>query len=678
MNNNLKPSEKICSPFMCYCQKVIPLAFDESMSYYEQLCNLVYYLKNTVIPAVNNNADALTEVQEAFKQLERYVDDYFKNLDIQTEINNKLDEMAESGQLSNIIAQYLQVTSIIAFNNINEMKNADNLVNGSFTETYGFYNQNDGGGAKYKVRTITNNDTIDEITIIALKDDTLIAELIYNDINIKQFGAKGDGVTDDTEKIKYAISKNKNIYFPYGIYLTSDSLIIDSDNIKITSDNAIIKPTNENINCFNINGNYIIIDNLNIDGKSIYGYNVNGSHNIIKNLKISNINHSAIMNIGNYETIENVTAINCGWDCVSNYGNSSYNTINNCKAIETKRHGFSTDPNTHHISFINCYCENIGNPELNEPHSCYHFEYSNYGVVQNCKVLFNLNHLNNQTKSNQAFTAIRVYESDNVLIDNINILFDSNYNPLDVTRFITIENSDNFKLINSTLINNSNNSLTGYSYTTSKIDLINNYIKDMEFNEQDSYSGFIKNMINCYVDNTYRTSFFKYNYLCEDSKYLNCHFIGNNGLLYFFNGRFVNTLFENCIFENGQDSIILYNNTSNANLKSINTKIYNCEFANLTRMINIFNVENNTIEIMNCLFKGTCNTVFQGYYNSAIIKNCKKLNLTYTNLKSEFLYVTIYDDLSTNYDYQCFATNNSNERFKIIINEDGNVIATRI
>ena len=96
MNNNLKPSEKICSPFMYYCQKVIPLAFDESMSYYEQLCNLVYYLKNTVMPAVNNNADALTEVQNAYKQLEKYVDDYFKNLDVQTEINNKLDEMAQS------------------------------------------------------------------------------------------------------------------------------------------------------------------------------------------------------------------------------------------------------------------------------------------------------------------------------------------------------------------------------------------------------------------------------------------------------------------------------------------------------------------------------------------------------------------------------------------------------
>ena len=30
--------------FTNYIYKAIPLAFDESMSYYEQLCNLVYYL----------------------------------------------------------------------------------------------------------------------------------------------------------------------------------------------------------------------------------------------------------------------------------------------------------------------------------------------------------------------------------------------------------------------------------------------------------------------------------------------------------------------------------------------------------------------------------------------------------------------------------------------------------
>ena len=112
-NRNIKP----ISPFILFCQKVIPLAFDESMSYYECLCALTNYLYNEVTPAVNNNADAVTELQS-------YVANYFKNLDVQEEINNKLDEMAESGQLAEIIAQYLQLAGILAYNTLNDLLNA--------------------------------------------------------------------------------------------------------------------------------------------------------------------------------------------------------------------------------------------------------------------------------------------------------------------------------------------------------------------------------------------------------------------------------------------------------------------------------------------------------------------------------------------------------------------------
>ena len=75
------------SPFITYCQHVIPLAYDESMSYYETLCALRDYLVNTVIPAVNNNADAVTELQNkynefteninnAVQEFENYIDNY--------------------------------------------------------------------------------------------------------------------------------------------------------------------------------------------------------------------------------------------------------------------------------------------------------------------------------------------------------------------------------------------------------------------------------------------------------------------------------------------------------------------------------------------------------------------------------------------------------------------------
>ena len=99
MKINLKDVKSVCQPLMHYCQKVIPLAYDESLSYYEQLCNIVSYLKDTIYPALNNNADALTELQNAFTLLQNYVNDYFDNLDIQEEVNNKLDELIDAGAI---------------------------------------------------------------------------------------------------------------------------------------------------------------------------------------------------------------------------------------------------------------------------------------------------------------------------------------------------------------------------------------------------------------------------------------------------------------------------------------------------------------------------------------------------------------------------------------------------
>lgn len=133
MNENLPDNPQIqvlksgkTGLFTNYIYKAIPLAFDESMSYYETLCGLLNYLKNVVIPTVNNNADAVAELQTLYEQLRTYVDDYFTNLDVQEEINNKLDEMVEDGSLYNIINRYM--TPIINTQN-QRISNIDNKVN---------------------------------------------------------------------------------------------------------------------------------------------------------------------------------------------------------------------------------------------------------------------------------------------------------------------------------------------------------------------------------------------------------------------------------------------------------------------------------------------------------------------------------------------------------------------
>ena len=84
---------------------IIPTSYKDSMSYYETLAWLCKYLEETVIPTVNQNGEAVEELQALYVQLKNYVEHYFDNLDVQEEINNKLDEMANDGTLANIINQ---------------------------------------------------------------------------------------------------------------------------------------------------------------------------------------------------------------------------------------------------------------------------------------------------------------------------------------------------------------------------------------------------------------------------------------------------------------------------------------------------------------------------------------------------------------------------------------------
>ena len=116
-------------------------------------------------------------LEEAFNDLKAYIDNYFDNLDVQDEINNKLQDMLESGELEEIIAQFLQSESLIVFNTLSDMVNADNLINGLTTIKLGNTAYNDGDIAIYRIRTLTSGDTIDNYNIVALTNyPTLIAE----------------------------------------------------------------------------------------------------------------------------------------------------------------------------------------------------------------------------------------------------------------------------------------------------------------------------------------------------------------------------------------------------------------------------------------------------------------------------------------------------------------------
>lgn len=94
---------KDLQPFRFWCQKVLPLVYDDSLSYYELLCKTVDYLNKTMEDVDTLEGD-VTNLHKAYEQLQDYVNNYFNTLDVQEEINNKLDLMADNGTL-NILLQ---------------------------------------------------------------------------------------------------------------------------------------------------------------------------------------------------------------------------------------------------------------------------------------------------------------------------------------------------------------------------------------------------------------------------------------------------------------------------------------------------------------------------------------------------------------------------------------------
>lgn len=233
-----------------------PAFYDRESGTVLQQTARMYDKVNQLIRNFNElSEETKTTVEEyilKFNDLKDFVDDYFDNLDVQEEINNKLDAMAEAGTLQEIITEYIQANTAWCFNTVADMKTATNFVNGSYARTLGFHTLNDGGGALYKVRTITNDDVVDEARIIELDDDTLIAELIPTEpLNVKQMGVAGDGITDDTLAIQHVIdtSPQTTIYFPDGTYLVSATITTPAtDNQKVFLEldaNAIIKASDD-------------------------------------------------------------------------------------------------------------------------------------------------------------------------------------------------------------------------------------------------------------------------------------------------------------------------------------------------------------------------------------------------------------------------------------------------
>ncbi len=129
------------------------------------------------------------------------------------------------------------------YNNVATMKLDDSLKVGDMAITLGYYEANDGGGAEYVI--IDDSSLEDDGGKIHNLINGLKAQLVINEsINVKWFGAKGDGATDDTNAMQafldYAASGIK-AEIPQGQYKITDTLYIDVNSNLCPQGNVLIR-----------------------------------------------------------------------------------------------------------------------------------------------------------------------------------------------------------------------------------------------------------------------------------------------------------------------------------------------------------------------------------------------------------------------------------------------------
>lgn len=106
---------------ICKCQniKAIPLAFDESLSYLEQLCAILSKLNETIVQ-VNKNTYWIDNYEDQYEKIQQKIDNINSELDV---INNSLENKVDLETLNaSILALKEELEGIIS-NNYTILKN---------------------------------------------------------------------------------------------------------------------------------------------------------------------------------------------------------------------------------------------------------------------------------------------------------------------------------------------------------------------------------------------------------------------------------------------------------------------------------------------------------------------------------------------------------------------------
>lgn len=118
-------------------------------------------------------------------------------------------------------------------NSISELRGLDKTSPSKYAFVSGYYSAGDGGGGHYYLDASDTTTPDDGGSVIVSSDNARWKLQNMQTVSVRQFGAKGDGITDDTVAIQKALSavdtkasgRGGVVYFPQGDYLLSATLV---------------------------------------------------------------------------------------------------------------------------------------------------------------------------------------------------------------------------------------------------------------------------------------------------------------------------------------------------------------------------------------------------------------------------------------------------------------------
>ncbi len=496
-------------------------------------------------------------------------------------------------------------------------------------------------------RPVSNRAIARAVTTILDTCERTNAAVAKLHVTPEMFGAIGDGVADDTDAICDALALGVVSLTAGKTYNVNGTVALPAG-VKINGNYATVKCGAGTV--FNITGDNVCVERVRFvgNGANLYGINVlNG----VKNARISNVygeglKYSLIMNDGENTLISGAYAYNCGWDCASNFQHSKNATIRDCTAIRCGRHGFSTDEGSDGIRFINCYAEDIGWSD-GEGHTCFHFEGAKNSKIINCRAVYTKNHPSVSGGFTGVLIACRIEAAQTAMLNNsiagLDIIYEDGFVSQNNQVFAlyfhsTASNAPTIHARDVYIKNNADVQASVY-HGNAHVHLDGFDFTGNVFWKQQNATGYLLSLKNGNIYQGNKNQEFYYaqygnrGMLCKNVVIKN-----SKGLL---NGRFVDCVIENCVFDDCSYSVSLVQNAVNSNEKSTGNIFRNNVLNNMDVGLYLgwWTGTGNNLIVDNVL-KGTINTLLSGSYCGCVFDGNIDGGLTYTTATHNVTAVT--------------------------------------